>query len=118
MQLEIIKSILNLNDVSYEPLITIKYNNIRNKVLKHCNRTGKYVPEGLENLILEIAVEQLRNEFAETQIVQGTGELKSKTIGDVKYEYDVGATVVKSTSNSFLNDFEQHLKPYKFIGSY
>lgn len=120
MQIEIIKAILNLDDVSYEPLITIKYNNIRSKVLNYCNRTNGFVPEALENLILEIAIEQLKNEFAETQTVQGTGELKSKTIGDVKYEYDVGTSVVKTStnSNSFLNNFEQHLKPYVLLGMY
>lgn len=111
-RLEFIKGVLNIDDHEHEPLISFQLQLTESICRNYCGYGDcETIPNGLELAITQIAIDTLRSSTSGTGTVMGTGAIKSKKIGDVKIEYDVGVTQL-SSGQTILSNYKTLLQPY------
>lgn len=114
-----VKTLLGFTDTSKDELLSNIIESLSRKALKYTNRPE--VDEDLEDVIVDMTVSLYKSHYASqfgtgstahTTAITG-GVIKSKSIGDVKIEYDTSSATSSSSTTSatqqVMDDYREQL---------
>lgn len=107
------------NDTSEDEILSMLLNMLTRKSLAYCNRT--VLPPDMEDILIEMAASLYKRQYcggaSTVNSVISTGNIiKSKTVGDIKIDYDTTAQVSQSTASpiqSVMDDYSVQLNNFR-----
>ena len=116
---------LDINDNAEEPYVSHIIESIENRIRIYCKYSeDEPLPQGLRLLLVDICLNQIKGyldskQTSKTDIIQGSGAVKSYSSGDLTVTYDVESQAVTTSSGKtdtsgtdFINEYETLLKQY------
>ncbi len=111
-KLQKLKLLLGLENDEKDNILLFVLDKIQDMVCNYCNI--KQVPKGLENVMLNMAVDLYRAESLGQE--QAEGNVKSITEGDVTVSFASASAISENSGMQFLKDYTAQLNRYRRLG--
>ncbi len=108
-KLQKLKLLLGLENDDKDELLLFVIDKVSDMVCNYCNI--KQVPKGLENVMLNMAVDLYRAESLGQEQAEGT--VKSVTEGDVTVSFASASAISENSGMQFLKDYTTQLNRYR-----
>ncbi len=108
-KLQKLKLLLGLENDDKDELLLFVIDKVSDMVCNYCNI--KQVPKGLENVMLNMAVDLYRAESLGQE--QAEGNVKSITEGDVSVAFSSASAISENSGMQFLKDYTAQLNRYR-----
>lgn len=111
-RLEKLKLLLGVKSEEKDNILLFVLDKIQDMVCNYCNIDE--VPKGLENVMLNMAVDLYRAESLGQEQAEGT--VKSITEGDVTVSFASASAISENSGMQFLKDYTAQLNRYRRLG--
>ena len=111
-RLEKLKLLLGVKSEEKDNILLFVLDKIQDMVCNYCNIDE--VPKGLENVMLNMAVDLYRAESLGQEQAEGT--VKNVTEGDVSVAFSSASAISENSGMQFLKDYTAQLNRYRRLG--